>query len=389
MTAPILDPSAEWWDRSVQTWEADDACGRHMARFVRRDALPELVVRRELHRRGRRFFIDRRVSSRCRFRPDLVFPRSQIAVFVDECFWHYGEDHARLLKANAELWRRKLLANRQGDALDQSIRVSEGRRVLRFWEHEHSDDDAASVERALDRWSAIARTAAIVPGRMDRRIEVVAGVPTQRDGRALACRRANGRSAAGQWEFFAREVELGELASDALQRKLHEELGVDVVIGEPIHGSVTRVGKVDIDLATYRVAWASDDPTSSTEHDELRWVVPVDLGSLRWAPTDLPKVCLQRFRRDSGCGIGTALRRFGVGLRFLEGCFDVVDGRLIRAVARDGYDTHCGSTGEPREQCSDDDGLSLELHGAAPVQCIVAAGTRDERVPASPWACAA
>lgn len=124
-------------------------------------------------------------------------------------------------------------------------------------------------------------------------IEVIAGVLTQPDGRVLTCRRAPGRSAAGQWEFPGGKVEPGELAAEALRRELHEELGPDVVVGEPIDRSLTRVGNVDIDLATYRVAWAADGPTSSTDHNELRCVPPpppAELGSLGWAKPDLPTV---------------------------------------------------------------------------------------------------
>ena len=121
-------------------------------------------------------------------------------------------------------------------------------------------------------------------------IEVVAGVLTQPDGRVLACRRAPRRSAAGQWEFPGGKVEPGESAEQALRRELHEELGLDAVIGTPIDRSVTRVGDVDIDLATYRVAWVAEGPTSSTDHDELRWVLPAELGSLGWAKPDLPTV---------------------------------------------------------------------------------------------------
>lgn len=261
-----------------------------MARFGRRDTAPQLALRRELHRRGRRFFVDRRVSARCRVRPDLVFPRARIAVFVDGCFWHYCEEHAHLPKANAALWRRKLLANRQRDAQKQAILVSEGWRVLRFWEHDRPEDAAASVEHALDQWSAIAGTAASPPGGIDRMIEVVAGVLTQPDGRVLACRRAPGRSAAGQWEFPGGRVEPRESAEEALRRELHEELGLDAVVHALIDRSVTRVGSVDIDLATYRVPWVEAGPMSSTDHDELRWVSDSELGALGWALPDLPTV---------------------------------------------------------------------------------------------------
>ena len=126
-----------------------------MARFGRRDTAPELAVRCELHRRGRRFFVDRQVSRRCRVRPDLVFPRARVAVFVDGCFWHHCEEHVQLPKANAELWRRKLLAIRQRDARNQAILTAEGWSVLRSWEHEYPATIADRVEHELDRWSAI------------------------------------------------------------------------------------------------------------------------------------------------------------------------------------------------------------------------------------------
>jgi len=141
----------------MEHWDADDARRHHMARFGRRDTAPELALRRELHRLGRRFFVDRPVSGRCRVRPDLVFPRARIAVFVDGCFWHFCEEHAHLPKANAELWRTKLLANRQRDARNQAILTSEGWRVLRFWEHEETPAAADRVEQELDRWAAITR----------------------------------------------------------------------------------------------------------------------------------------------------------------------------------------------------------------------------------------
>jgi DNA mismatch endonuclease (patch repair protein) len=139
----------------MQEWEATDERRRHMARFGRRDTAPELALRRLLHARGRRFFVDRRISERTRARPDLVFPRARVAVFVDGCFWHLCEEHTHLPKANAELWRTKLLANRQRDAWHDAVLRSEGWRVVRVWEHEEPAIAADAVERALDSWTAI------------------------------------------------------------------------------------------------------------------------------------------------------------------------------------------------------------------------------------------
>ncbi|WP_311316813.1 very short patch repair endonuclease [Curtobacterium sp. PhB130] len=156
--------------RRMEVWEADDARRRHMARFGRRDTAPELALRRELHARGRRFFVDRRVSTTSRARPDIVFPRARIAVFVDGCFWHWCEAHAHLPKTNAALWRAKLLANRQRDARNEATLIGEGWQVIRVWEHAGANEAADLVEHALDRWDTIAgaRHGRTVPCRSSR-----------------------------------------------------------------------------------------------------------------------------------------------------------------------------------------------------------------------------
>lgn len=130
-------------------------------------------------------------------------------------------------------------------------------------------------------------------------IEVVAGVLTRADGAVLACRRAPGHSAAGQWEFPGGKVERDERPEVALARELHEELGIDVVVGERIERSATTVGGTDIDLATYRIQWLSDKPLASSDHDELRWLSPAELTDVPWAEPDLPTVRLLRAERST------------------------------------------------------------------------------------------
>ena len=68
-------------------------------------------------------------------RPDFVFPRAKLAVFVDGCFWHGCPLHATWPAQNAAFWRAKLLANRRRDrAVTRTLRAR-GWRVLRLWEH--------------------------------------------------------------------------------------------------------------------------------------------------------------------------------------------------------------------------------------------------------------
>jgi DNA mismatch endonuclease, patch repair protein len=68
-------------------------------------------------------------------KPDFVFPKSKLAVFVDGCFWH-GHGCGRNLKPkrNATLWREKFAANRRRDARVVRELRSAGWRVVRIWE---------------------------------------------------------------------------------------------------------------------------------------------------------------------------------------------------------------------------------------------------------------
>jgi 8-oxo-dGTP diphosphatase len=120
-------------------------------------------------------------------------------------------------------------------------------------------------------------------------LEVVAAVMI-RDGRALACRRAAHTSGAGTWEFPGGKVERGERPEAALAREIQEELGVDVTVGALVDRSEVPVGDRVIDLACYLADPVGPLPTTSTDHDELRWVPLADLGTLDWSAPDLPAV---------------------------------------------------------------------------------------------------
>src|SRR5476649_1384065 len=69
-------------------------------------------------------------------KPDFVFPKLRLAVFVDGCFWHRCPKHSTIPKNNHAFWLRKLSANAMRDLLvTQTLRAC-GWRVLRIWEHE-------------------------------------------------------------------------------------------------------------------------------------------------------------------------------------------------------------------------------------------------------------
>jgi len=59
-------------------------------------------------------------------------------------------------------------------------------------------------------------------------VEVAAAVILRADGAFLLAKRPAGKVYAGWWEFPGGKVEAGEPAERALERELHEELGIDV-----------------------------------------------------------------------------------------------------------------------------------------------------------------
>jgi DNA mismatch endonuclease, patch repair protein len=113
------------------------AVSARMRRNPRRDTGPEIALRSELHRRGLRFRKDLplRVPGRV-VRPDVVFTRARVAVFVDGCFWHACPIHGNQPRANTEYWRPKLARNVARDRAVDSALQAAGWRVLRAWEHE-------------------------------------------------------------------------------------------------------------------------------------------------------------------------------------------------------------------------------------------------------------
>ena len=63
-------------------------------------------------------------------------------------------------------------------------------------------------------------------------VEVVAGVIRDVRGRILLARRTEGRDLAGLWEFPGGKHEPDETPEAALKRELHEELGIEIELGD-------------------------------------------------------------------------------------------------------------------------------------------------------------
>lgn len=129
----------------------DAALSARFSTLRRSGTKPETLLRRELHRRGRRFRVQYRVEGLARRRVDIAFTRARLIVFVDGCFWHGCPEHGRVPKANNEWWRWKLGRNLERDVDTDRQLQALGWRVLRLWEHVDPVEGADAVELLLER----------------------------------------------------------------------------------------------------------------------------------------------------------------------------------------------------------------------------------------------
>jgi DNA mismatch endonuclease (patch repair protein) len=116
-----------------------------MSRVKGRDTGLERVVRSALHRRGLRF---RKHVRELPGRPDIVFPRPRVAVFIDGDFWH-GYRFPLWEAKIPEFWRRKIEGNRARDRRNFRTLRRSGWTVVRVWQHSSRQDLPAVVGRIV------------------------------------------------------------------------------------------------------------------------------------------------------------------------------------------------------------------------------------------------
>lgn len=107
----------------------------------------ENVFRSALWKRGLRF---RKHVKDLPGKPDIVFSRYRVAVFIDSCFWHGCPLHVRMPKSNIDYWERKIYRNKQRDEeLNQKYKEIKWE-VVRIWEHEIKEDFEKAVTKIQD-----------------------------------------------------------------------------------------------------------------------------------------------------------------------------------------------------------------------------------------------
>ena len=118
-----------------------------MSRIRSRDTKPELLLRRALWAEGLRYRLRYDISGK----PDLVFVKPRVAVFLDGCFWHGCPLHYSGPGSRQDFWKTKLKKNVLRDMAVEDILTSENWRVIRIWQHDlkHMDDIVSRIKTVL------------------------------------------------------------------------------------------------------------------------------------------------------------------------------------------------------------------------------------------------
>ena len=106
-----------------------------MKKIKSHNSKAEILLRKGLWEQGYRYRIS---NSKIIGKPDIVFTKRRLAIFIDGDFWH-GYDwnnKKKKLKSNRKYWIPKIERNIQRDAEVTKLLKMQGWQIIRFWEHE-------------------------------------------------------------------------------------------------------------------------------------------------------------------------------------------------------------------------------------------------------------
>lgn len=119
---------------------------RNMKHNKSKDTKPELLLRKELWKRGLRYLKNYKSVYG---KPDIVFLKAKIAVFIDGKMWHgYNWEHQKNdFKSHREFWIPKIEQNIERDSIVNKMLTEQGWQVLRFWDFEIKKDVVACANQ--------------------------------------------------------------------------------------------------------------------------------------------------------------------------------------------------------------------------------------------------
>ena len=83
-------------------------------------------------------------------KPDIVFRRKKVAVFIDSDFWHGHPKRCIMPKTNSNYWKKKIEGNQKRDKLVNAELKNNGWVVVRLWEYDIKHSFEKSFQKILN-----------------------------------------------------------------------------------------------------------------------------------------------------------------------------------------------------------------------------------------------
>jgi DNA mismatch endonuclease, patch repair protein len=122
---------------------------RMMSGIKGKDTKPELVIRKELFKKGFRFKLhDKFLPGK----PDLVLPKYNAVIFIHGCFWHRHNCHLfKWPSTRPEFWKTKINKNLEVDKRNYKQLKKEGWWILTIWECALKGKTRKPLEQVIER----------------------------------------------------------------------------------------------------------------------------------------------------------------------------------------------------------------------------------------------
>ena len=118
----------------------------NMSRIQAKNTKPEVKVRKLLFANGIRGY---RIHYDLPGKPDIVFTKQKIAIFIDGCFWHKCPLDFQEPETRKEFWMKKIQSNIERDRKVNEQLKSDGWMVIRIWEHEIKKEPENTVKKII------------------------------------------------------------------------------------------------------------------------------------------------------------------------------------------------------------------------------------------------
>lgn len=135
------------YEKLRETSVVSEAIHKSMSHNKSTGSVPEEKVRKALWKAGIRGY--RKNAKKLPGKPDIVFGKAKLAVFIHGCYWHQCPTctNKRIPKTNSLYWETKFRVNVERDQRNEEALVAKGYKVLIIWECEVK----ASLEDAVTR----------------------------------------------------------------------------------------------------------------------------------------------------------------------------------------------------------------------------------------------